>query len=402
MRLKGAAAVLMIVASMSLPVESLAVIGPNQVVSSSIRPADGTSGQDVTVGTGIKRGHIQDAAVTGSKIADGAVTDTKITGPISASKIQDGVFQKKTGNVITVAKTGGDFTALLPALQSITDASETNPYIIKIMPGVYDLDLAAATIVVNPFVTIEGSGENATFLVANSGWGDMSLTNAEIRGLTINIPSGHIRIWGSRSLFRNVTVNSTDKFEYHALWLYGDGFTFDRVLAKGGLYNAGNLVVDNSRIEGTPKLVDWTGGIFNEGNATLTVRNTVIDVTDSNTLTHYGIRLNYGSGNVVISNSSINVNVPSNGYGVIAVNGNIQISSSQIKVPQGIAGLQSIEASVFVDNSEITGMRSAISGGGSFKIGSTKVNGPFDLQGLTATFKCINSYDGDYNQLVCP
>ena len=78
-----------------VPTQSFAVVGSNQVVSSSIRPADGTSGQSLTTGSGVKTGHIQNGAITTSKIAAGAVTDAQITGPISASKISDGTFQKK-------------------------------------------------------------------------------------------------------------------------------------------------------------------------------------------------------------------------------------------------------------------------------------------------------------------
>jgi len=51
-----------------LPVQGFGAI---TVTSKDIVPADGTSGQDVTVGNGIKTGHIQDGAVATSKIADG-------------------------------------------------------------------------------------------------------------------------------------------------------------------------------------------------------------------------------------------------------------------------------------------------------------------------------------------
>jgi hypothetical protein len=67
------------------------------VKSANIKEADGTTGQKTNIGSGIKTGHIQNAAVTTAKlkanavatakIADGAVTDAKITGPITASKI---------------------------------------------------------------------------------------------------------------------------------------------------------------------------------------------------------------------------------------------------------------------------------------------------------------------------
>jgi hypothetical protein len=48
---------------------SAANVAANTVVSSSIKPADGTTGQSLTTGSGVKTGHIQDGAVTAAKIA---------------------------------------------------------------------------------------------------------------------------------------------------------------------------------------------------------------------------------------------------------------------------------------------------------------------------------------------
>jgi hypothetical protein len=62
-------------------------VAADEVKSSNIKEADGTTGQDTNTGSGIKTNHIQNAAVTTAKIAAGAVTDAKIKGPISGSKI---------------------------------------------------------------------------------------------------------------------------------------------------------------------------------------------------------------------------------------------------------------------------------------------------------------------------
>lgn len=162
------------VTAMLSPVSmAFAAVNNNEVTSPKIKEADGTSGQDTNLGSGVKTGHIQ----------DGAVTDAKIAGPISASKIQDGVFQKKNANVVVVAKSGGDFTDLAAAVDSIADASETNRYLVKIMPGVYN----TGEVNLKPFVSVEGSGTEATIITNGAIAASIrSYGNSEISNLSLD------------------------------------------------------------------------------------------------------------------------------------------------------------------------------------------------------------------------
>lgn len=68
---------------------------------------------------------------------------------------------KKLGNVVTVAKSGGDFTTPAAAMASISDARYDNPYIIVIGPGIYQL---SETLVMKNYVSVIGSGQFATIL----------------------------------------------------------------------------------------------------------------------------------------------------------------------------------------------------------------------------------------------
>lgn len=205
-----------------LPAVVVANVPAGSVLSGSIRPADGSTDQDVTTGSGVKTNHIQDGAVTtekiapgaitpdrlapggvsteniapgavtSEKIAPGAVTDGNIAGPVSASKIEQGVFQKRYANVVTVAKSGGDFTDPSAAMASITDASAANPYLLKIMPGLYDL---ASPVRLKEHVDVEGSGQNTTILswVSDGSWAGVITSSgvnaAEVRDVTLRVPS---------------------------------------------------------------------------------------------------------------------------------------------------------------------------------------------------------------------
>ena len=165
-----------------LSTASFASVSNDQVTSQKIMEADGTSAQDTNSGSGIKTNHIQ----------NGAVTDVKISGPISSSKISstglnadtvDGQhaseFLKKYGKVAIVAQSGGDYIDPMVALTQITQwcgtPSQLNPCLLKIMPGVYDV--GAQTVQMPEYVDLEGSGETCTTI---TGIGDPAILGSPL------------------------------------------------------------------------------------------------------------------------------------------------------------------------------------------------------------------------------
>lgn len=116
------------------------------------------------------------SAVTNTKIADGAVTDAKITGPIAASKVE------KPANVITVAQSGGDFTSIGEALDSLPTPN-TTPVLIKVMPGTYDEASYSRYTEIKSNVTLQGAGREVT-TIKGCMWVKDG-TNITISGFTI-------------------------------------------------------------------------------------------------------------------------------------------------------------------------------------------------------------------------
>jgi len=82
--------------------------------------------------------------------------------------------------------------ALLSAVAGITDATESNPYLIVIEPGIYDL--GGSSLQMKQYVDIQGSGENVTKLRSNVD-GALSgvingANNAELRFLSVENTGG--------------------------------------------------------------------------------------------------------------------------------------------------------------------------------------------------------------------
>lgn len=65
------------------------------------------------------------------------------------------------GNVVTVALAGGDFTSVQAAIDSITNASGSNPYLVLIGPGTY-----TGRVTLKTGVHLRGSGQSLTALSA--------------------------------------------------------------------------------------------------------------------------------------------------------------------------------------------------------------------------------------------
>lgn len=82
-------------------------------------------------------------------------------------------------NVVTVAKSNGDFTDLRSALNSIDDASAANPYLVVIAPGRYEV---TSIINMKPYVSVTGSGQKATVLYGEVGGSIYALSSGILRG----------------------------------------------------------------------------------------------------------------------------------------------------------------------------------------------------------------------------
>lgn len=109
-------------------------------------------------------------------------------------------------NWVVVAQSGGDFTSIQTAINSISDASASNHYVVKVMPGIYTENVA-----MKPYVDIEGSGEMATVIQFTGRESSTSgvlvgANNTELRFLTVENTGGSLYAIGIYSAGATMTL----------------------------------------------------------------------------------------------------------------------------------------------------------------------------------------------------
>jgi hypothetical protein len=149
-------------------------------------------------------------------------------------------------NVVVVAKSGGDYVSVQAAIDSITDATAGNPYLVWVAPGVYE-----EQVTMKPFVHLQGAGQEATIITSaasDSAWPPTQATlvlasDISLRDLTIgNNGAGDYDVallataGVARTLVAGVTAQAQgDGMNNYAVYLGGSGvdITLRQVTALG-------------------------------------------------------------------------------------------------------------------------------------------------------------------------
>lgn len=142
---------------------------------------------------------------------------------------------KKLMNVITVSAEGGDFADPAAALASISGASAADPFLVLIGPGVYTV---TKTLVMQPWVTIAGSGREITILTGAvstvSPYADSAVVsgadNAVLRDLTvINTGGGEyataVYNGGCDPIIEDVTAAASGGTKNYGIFNHSESFT---------------------------------------------------------------------------------------------------------------------------------------------------------------------------------
>lgn len=243
-------------------------------------------------------------------------------------------------------------------MNAITDASASNPYLIKVMPGIYDI--GASEIRMKAFVDIEGSGEKVTVIKGTQRVIGNYEASSEIRHITL---------------------------EAHAEGTGGDA---------AALHNSSNISVAHVTLIASGGSV-YSLGLWNSSPGKPVLTDVTIIVSGG--YHAMGVYANNAGSVVTINNSTIQVTAPTNySRGVAADMGAALIlNNSKVTISTGIRALYGFNSGpITVRNSEVYG--SIDSNSLAVYVANTLLDGPVSGAGAT----CIGTYDPNFNPVSCP
>lgn len=321
-----------------------------------------------------------------------------------------------TPNPIIVAKLGGNFTDPIAAVNSIVDASATNPYLIHIMPGVYDL--GTTPLIIKDFVSIIGSGQAVTKIngstsdwtgliqagshssledisIEINGLGSVaivanSVTNFKTNNLLITSERNGIKIFSSN----NVLIENTEIYLAGQPSLNGEGIyssssevTIKDVKINSNIHTSGitcyygKTVIENVSIKIDNQTGNINNGIYNyvdtvNGPAIMEIKNSKIDCGNTEKC------------NGIVNNSRMTIN-------------NVNINSKDIGLLISIPDSGDSHYTNVI-NSVIQGNISSVKVSNSYNnnISLSQLIGVIDHS--TYNINCFNNYNENLAPIACP
>ncbi len=324
--------------------------------------------------------------------------------------IAAGKSAKRTILVSPKATETASGQALLDALAKITDASETNPYLIILEPGIYDV--GANQVVTKSWVTIQGAGEKSTLIKGNVAGSEYSVIKmvsyAELRFLTIRNYGGGtivgVRNDGNQTRLIYVTVECTGA----AIFSYGIKNAAGSLIMDNVIVRAKNAMDNTGILNGNP---DY--GVIQ--SASLTAQKLTVEavagtaVTDGKTRGIHnknGVVLLYGGtvkalGQKESSTDSESTGIRNDSSGKLQVN-NFKITASASELNTGVANYSS---NCRIYGNEIGGANFSVRTGSNDTtyIANTQLNsGIYNVSGGQTICACVWDRSLTFYANTCP
>jgi hypothetical protein len=338
-------------------------------------------------------------------------------------------FREKYAQVVIVAKSGGDYTSVQDAINSITDASASNPYLVWVAPGVY-----SETVTMKPYVHLQGAGQEATVIISTASttiWLPNVATlklasNTSLRDLTVgNSGAGMYNVallatdGTTQTLVADVTAKAQGGGSYnYGVFLTGSGtgVTLQHVTALGengngnyGLYNyeGPTAALRGGSFTGRGGTDAW--GIYNYGSGTTLEAESVTALGENGSSTNRGLG-NYEGPTAALRGGSFTGRGGTDAWGIYNI---VSIVSGTTLEAEGVTALGESGSSknyglyndggaaATADSSQFTGASNALyQTGGTVSLGVSQLDGGATRTGGTLT--CFQVYDGNYAAYTCP
>jgi pectin methylesterase-like acyl-CoA thioesterase len=268
-------------------------------------------------------------------------------------------------NLLVVAQSGGDFSSVQAALDSITDAGAANPYLVYVAPGVY-----TEQVMLKPYVTLAGAGEGTTILrwMGGSQSPGSSSDSATLVG-------------ADNAALRHLTVESDGTGQDFVVAIYNNGaspaISQVTATASGGSNSYGVINQNSSSPTMTNVTAMASGGSGSYGvlNSSSSPTMTNVTATGSGDSLSSGV-INQNSSSPMMTNVTATASGGSNSIGVFNISSSPTIRNSLF---------EGSTYSVYLDSTDTV------------KVANSQLIGPV-LSGLT----CFNNYDENLDPVNCP
>jgi hypothetical protein len=255
--------------------------------------------------------------------------------------------QARAQRCLIVAKSGAPFTSIQDALDSVSDASSSNRYLVMVGPGEYD-----EQVVMKPYVDIMGSGQGTTVITqpgqSSSTYGTVEgADNSSLGNLTVRNSGGStyaiaIYLDGVDTSLRQVAVEVTAAGAANAYGieclgtadpfisqssiavsgtsgvqraLYADSaeptLSWCELTSDGGTYSYGIYLENSASLRAEDLIItasegdEQTYGIYSDTSATYDLSRLTVTVSSDSSTSCYGMKADTSDG--IIKRASFTV-----------------------------------------------------------------------------------------------
>jgi hypothetical protein len=322
------------------------------------------SGNAATATTATTANSVVAGGVATTGLADGAVTSSKL----AVNAVTPGAIAFYQ-NVAIVAPSGGDYNNPATAMAAYSlwcgPPSATNPCLLKIMPGVYDI--GTSTVVMQPYIDIEGSGEKLTKITGAIVSGSWPPTAATVKG-------------ANNAQIRFLTVQNTGVGNY--------------VVAVLGS-SMSSLLHVTATVLGPSSGSSYGYGVYNLGSQP-TMTNVTVTVSGAGSSYGYGV-YNYAS-SATMSNVTVYASA-THSYGVYNSNCSPIMTNVTVTALGGYAVYNEVGVTVKINNSVLKGASGGLSiyndSGVTTLVAMTQLDGGA-VNNSGGTLTCVGAYNGNY------